>query len=642
MATELCTACSTITLSMLATGFKHPLDYHQALESKDDCQLCALLINAYDNQICANHSRDYILDSKLFQNGVFTQTDVQAANSPRNLCLLRDWLRECRLNHEACRRGSHSGETFDDYHGTTALPFRVIDVGPSDGSEQPRLLTTHYRAVGRYLTLSHCWGRIPPLKTTKKTVEEWHEALLWDQLPKSFQDAIWLTRELGERFLWIDSLCIVQDDPDDLGSQIQRMGAIFETSYCTIAATDAKGSDGSSMIDQGLFVRGPSNIKEAHLRLRYGLPTNDPSPNESENVQKARSWLIEEKATLSDGVYDVFIQEYHHRVPLNRDVMKKAWSMRGWVFQEQELSRRCIYFTQESLLWRCNQYWESEQTGTPERRESNTNFDFDTLGTTGGYTYDVNFNLLRFWQSSMERYSKTKLTYVSDKHNALKGMEERLGTRFNTTFRFGIFNFKAKDAQDVLLQQLLWARAASYCGSLRGDPNFCCPSWSWMIIDGPVVWTDNALVTQPEVCSKAHFGKQLADGLQELHISGLGKNIRIGTPIGKEPQSYSGWYELASDLGISVLSDISDEAIGWVVLDTPDAFSELMAIPQLQYFRMDDEEEPVCVDFLAVVEMLEQHRRDEQERYYRIGRGRVNKDAFTWLEKCERRNYIIV
>lgn len=77
-----------------------------------------------------------------------------------------------------------------------------------------------------------------------------------------------MTRELGERFLWIDSLYIVQDDPNDLNQQLHVMGEIFEGSYCTIAATDSEGIDGSMAVDRGLFLSGPNNFRTVTLELK--------------------------------------------------------------------------------------------------------------------------------------------------------------------------------------------------------------------------------------------------------------------------------------------------------------------------------------------------------------------------------------
>lgn len=89
------------------------------------------------------------------------------------------------------------------------LPARVIDIGTDTSA--PKLCALVLKKVN-YVTLSHCWGAFQPLTTTKATLAERQEGIDWDALPKTFQEAIKLTRILGIRYIWIDSLCIVQDD----------------------------------------------------------------------------------------------------------------------------------------------------------------------------------------------------------------------------------------------------------------------------------------------------------------------------------------------------------------------------------------------------------------------------------------------
>ncbi|KAK3385323.1 heterokaryon incompatibility protein-domain-containing protein [Podospora didyma] len=710
MNSELCAACRSITLPKLITGFMHPLDRDQISKSRNSCQLCALLLDIYAKQTCINYSETasdgcdklhrhrlkwkvmglgpglragmFRLDSQhfgpyirvcapeestLFQQGIITQREIQPADSPRNLRLLRNWLDECRMHHPKCRRGSYSGQTFDDASCSTALPFRVIDVGSTDNPEtHPRLVTTHHNIAGRYLTLSHCWGKVQPTKTTKATLDSWHVALPWAELSTTFRDAIRLTRDLGERFLWIDSLCIVQDDPVDLDTQIQLMGVIFEGSYCTIAATDAKGTDGSLLTDQGLFLSGPWSTKHARLLLRKGpspLPTeNQNNNNDPDNVKIARKWLEHEeveKVSVPNEFHEVILDEspVHAGTP-TLQLQQKAWHSRGWVFQERELTRRCIFFAQDHLMWRCSRYWETEQTGVPERRMTYTTGDLDTPNTFGGYNaHDLDYNLRLLWEGCVQNYSATRLTYISDKHKALRGLEERLTTRFDVIFRFGIMDFGHKE---TVLRQLLWMPASAQGKSLKGDPHFSCPSWSWMIIDGPVVWSLYEYLAHPELLASIQFGKQsLKDGTQELHISGVGATISVGPMVGeiecfadgaerwtKEPHG-----QIATDPRTNwVLStNGSDERIGWVVIDTAASDGqpgEVIAAPLLQYFRMDDEDDSMCVDFLALIKQTDSvagaDYGDAPEQYSRVGRGRVIKNAFVWLQTCQHLNFTVL
>ncbi|KAH8723060.1 heterokaryon incompatibility protein-domain-containing protein, partial [Phaeosphaeriaceae sp. PMI808] len=90
-----------------------------------------------------------------------------------------------------------------------------------------------------YVTLSHRWGKAIPSKTTKANISLHKQGIHYSSLPNTFKDAIVATRKMGFRYLWIDALCIIQDDLHDWASQAPLMGAIFQNASCTIAAHSA-------------------------------------------------------------------------------------------------------------------------------------------------------------------------------------------------------------------------------------------------------------------------------------------------------------------------------------------------------------------------------------------------------------------
>ena len=90
----------------------------------------------------------------------------------------------------------------------------------------------------QYMALSHCWGtalgaHIP--RTTRATLIAREAGIRWEELSKTFQDAIKIAQGLGLRYIWIDSLCIVQDDPDDFEIECAQMGMVYSKAYCTIS-----------------------------------------------------------------------------------------------------------------------------------------------------------------------------------------------------------------------------------------------------------------------------------------------------------------------------------------------------------------------------------------------------------------------
>lgn len=98
----------------------------------------------------------------------------------------------------------------------------------------------------QYIALSHCWGtalgaRI--LRTTKSNLTTREAGIHWDEFSKTFQDTIKIAQGLGVRFIWIDSLCIIQDDQDDFEIECAQMGMVYSKAYCTIAVSISRNCD---------------------------------------------------------------------------------------------------------------------------------------------------------------------------------------------------------------------------------------------------------------------------------------------------------------------------------------------------------------------------------------------------------------
>ncbi|KAM0414735.1 hypothetical protein ACHAPT_013426 [Fusarium lateritium] len=268
----------------------------------------------------------------------------------------------------------------------------------------------------------------------------------------------------------------------------------------------------------------------------------------------------------------------------------------------------------------------------------------------GGVSYDAEFNLRKTWQNTVQQYSVTKLTYNSDKHNALMGFEERLATRFGYRFSHGIVDF---GHCEHLHSQLLWIPAISRGG--LNDIRF--PSWSWMNASGSVKWAHDEYLVYPELLAQVVFGQQRSDEMtQELHLSGTLQNITIGARIGDiphhteherwAPDTHFGWSELGMHPDTNTLLSSKDgHVIGWVALDAPHESGDMFAFPLLKYLRQDDEEEPMCVDFLAVsgsFTRLGSTVLENKGTCRRVGRGRVLKAAFDWLDCCQRVSIVLI
>ncbi|OWY51200.1 HET-like protein [Alternaria alternata] len=152
---------------------------------------------------------------------------------------INDWLDTCIKTHQGLCLASRSENA--------TLPDRAIEVS-LNMPRRIRLVDTKNRE-GRYACLSHCWGDKQPLRTTLKpyTLSIHQENIREEDLPKTFRDAITVSLSIGIQYIWIDSLCIIQDDEKDWQIQSAKMAAIYSNSTVTLAATEASNSE------EGLF-----------------------------------------------------------------------------------------------------------------------------------------------------------------------------------------------------------------------------------------------------------------------------------------------------------------------------------------------------------------------------------------------------
>lgn len=141
----------------------------------------------------------------------------------RCLQLAHSWIAECNDKHPLC--------------GTCRV--RALDLGPCDGPIEIKLHVTEAE-LASYVALSYCWGKVGNLKTTKATLEKRKTGIPWETLPKSFRDAVLIIRGLGIRYLWIDSLCIVQGDESDWAKESANMAPTYENAFLTIATDSSR------------------------------------------------------------------------------------------------------------------------------------------------------------------------------------------------------------------------------------------------------------------------------------------------------------------------------------------------------------------------------------------------------------------
>jgi len=150
---------------------------------------------------------------------------------------MKSWLQKCKSEHSDCKPEAHK------------LPRRLVSIGSSVDSRLHLVSTEGLDSENiQYATLSYCWGgsEMPgkPMKTMKTT---YFEEIPVEVLPTTIRDALMISRSLKILYLWVDALCIVQDDIEDWRAEVTEMLDIYFGSALTIAASDAKDSTGASL-----------------------------------------------------------------------------------------------------------------------------------------------------------------------------------------------------------------------------------------------------------------------------------------------------------------------------------------------------------------------------------------------------------
>jgi hypothetical protein len=304
-----------------------------------------------------------------------------------------------------------------------------------------------------YATLSHCWGKVQVIQTTIQNLKERTKGIDWDLLPKTFQDAITIVRALNVRFLWIDSLCIIQNDESDWKAESVRMADVYSNSYINIAATGSSDSRGgclarrclkhmSPMIDTTSFaIVTPTDHEQPTVFVR-------PSFNRIHNRYSTRS---NSGLNLPDA----------GTVPL---------LSRAWVFQERYLAPRTLHFHPSEMVMECRSGFYCECTGLDKiALGSRRNFQ-EARTLRGRRAFDS-------WFDVVEEFSRLHLTWESDRLPALTGVATVFQERLQSGYLAGLWE---KD----IARGLLWdvTRYAdlqnSRCVRRRRTP-LSVPSWSW-------------------------------------------------------------------------------------------------------------------------------------------------------------------
>ena len=370
----------------------------------------------------------------------------RSSQSRANCALANAWLSTCTTEHKKC----NVLHTLQDWS-----PTRLINVrGVRSGDETISLVQGEDKLPHlRYMTLSHCWGSQPFLKLTQSNLGQLKECISISELPKTFQDAVMVTAIWFQcDYLWIDSLCIIQDSAEDWQNESAEMRHIYKSAWLNIAATGARDSS------YGLFFDRDPSLVSSGLAL---VDWEADMPKGACRFFSSDLW--------ADGV---------SRAPLNR---------RAWVVQERFLARRNLHFGSQSLFFECHELeaCETFPSGVPNYFHRLLDNDFKVVSKHDpGEDEAAIAPFLRSWQKIITRYMSCSLTFPSDKMIALSGVADEFRSLSNTAYVAGLFD------NGFLTEQLMWQRTGGQ--QMSGQPAmrpsvYRAPSWSWLSLDARIV-----------------------------------------------------------------------------------------------------------------------------------------------------------
>lgn len=351
--------------------------------------------------------------------------------------MARYWYHQC-LSHPTCRSWRQDSR---------GLPTRLVRIWRPDNDSPDSISaelceTKNLPLNTAYVTLSHLWGDNQIFKLQQSNIEELRQSIRLNQLPRVFQDAMYVSIELGISYIWIDSLCIIQDSKEDWVCESGRMGDVYQYAACNIAASGIQ--DGSL----GLFAE-----RKALSRVHPSLF--------ADFVLKVK---ISGRTIVFKGLY---IRA--KRTGFVHAIGGSILNSRAWVAQERALSPGIIHFTPEMMWWECNHGVHNEAFPTRDN-EIGYAQKFFKICTIRSLTEKSDpEDIYAFWRRFIAHYAGKNLTFERDRFPAAVGIARTLSGLIDDNFIAGFW-------EGDLIRSLIMCRR----GRIEDVPDtWRAPSWSW-------------------------------------------------------------------------------------------------------------------------------------------------------------------
>jgi hypothetical protein len=377
--------------------------------------------------------------------------------SSNNLAMVSSWLKSCQENH-SCK--AMQGE----------MPSRLIEITSTPEQTMLRLKAMETTDHVPFAVLSYCWGGEQPMQLTRSNFTDYERAILFEEQAQTIKDAIKVCQSIGLQYLWVDALCIVQNDLNDKSVEIAKMPSIYGSATVTIAAARS-----SSASDGFLSARYPGERRGFKLPYRcYGGHMGSIN-------------LVQ----LGGG----------HEAPEPIDE-------RGWTLQERLCSTRIIEFGTRQTRWICPETrssepayeahnahesltdgWKTHANYSSKRRIEGLDLDdirtakdtIDLYGRPRNSRYKDYSNAMENWENICATFTERALTHTSDRALAISGIAQIFAELTGDRYMAGLW-------KSCLHSGLLWKIKHSKIGpkDIPKPTTYQAPSWSWLSVNGPV------------------------------------------------------------------------------------------------------------------------------------------------------------
>ncbi|RGP70098.1 heterokaryon incompatibility [Fusarium sporotrichioides] len=400
---------------------------------------------------------DVIDEAYLVDPNTSVGLDI-STGSPQSFDIAARWLDQCRRssNHEDCQKAYPNKRS----NLSPELPTRILDLSSFPNT---RLVDTN-GTRSAYCALSYCWGDATTnTTTTRGNVSKHRKGIPMESLPVFIQEALVAARTLGYRYIWIDALCIIQDDPDDWDKEASRMKDVYSNAELTLSSLAASGCHEHLFHSRG-------------VRMTRPIPFDIWTPKD-----KRPRW--KEEVVYQYAVYPSLSINNNGFYGADNDFMSIApITTRGWAFQEQMLSTRILYFGSNHLFWEClcvattdsdpskvMMPWISGGIAEHTRRK------YALQGLTHPrlelFSEDTRYQPYGIWQSLLTSYTERHLTKLSDRIPAFLAISKALESAIGDVFTAGVWK------GERLLESLSWNVKEAADKHPQG------PSWSWASMD---------------------------------------------------------------------------------------------------------------------------------------------------------------